>query len=149
MRVNIAAHLGIVNRALYALRSADLRGAFNLARKPARTDQRAHAKAQEGPDGRWAPRSPLTLARAGAKARKRARRILGRLPNALALTTTRKSLKIASRVRWSLIHQEGGRAGHGSKIPARPFLWASDPLLERVAGLVSRALEQAWAKAVG
>jgi hypothetical protein len=44
-------------------RAKRLAPAFRELRRPLRTDQRAHARAEEGPDGRWPPRSPFTEAR--------------------------------------------------------------------------------------
>ena len=137
--------LSTINRVLASMRDPDLKGAFNLARKPARQDIRAHAKAAAGPDGSWPARSPLTSVRKGK--RKRARKLLGKLPAAIMTTTTRRSLILTSRAKWSGIHQDGGTAEHGARIPARPFLWASQGLAERIAGLVARGLVQAFGRA--
>ena len=127
-----------------AIRAAgDLAPAWRKAKAPARVDLRDHRARNIGPDGPWPARSPFTLQRARSKARKgarqsgkRARRILGKLPTALKMDVSARALTIKSRVKWAAIHQEGGRAGRGSKIPPRPFLWASDRLLETIGRII-------------
>lgn len=140
--------LSWVERALTGLRNPDLRPAWKAAKKPLRADQRDHAKRREGPGGAWPARSPLTQARrsTGSGKRKRARKLLGKLPSALTAKHTRTSVSVMSRSKWSAVHQEGGTAGNGARIPARPFLWASDKLLETVAGILSKGLKVAFAK---
>ncbi len=90
---------------------------FRAQKKPARDDQREHARDQEGPDGPWPKR-----------ASKRSRRkILGRLPRALRVRVERDRLVIESRVRWAGAHQEGARVGRGAQLPKRTFLfWSAD-----------------------
>ena len=141
--------LGWVEVALGALRRVDLRPAWKAARKPLRADQRAHAKRQEGPSGAWPGRSPLTAVRRGTGSgkRKRPRKLLGRLPGALTSKATRTSVTVIARAKWSAIHQDGGTAGYGARIPARPFLWASDHVLEVISGIVARGLRVAFEKA--
>lgn len=141
--------LGWVEAALNALRNPDLRKAWLEARKPLRADQRDHAKRQEGPSGPWTSRAPLTQSRrgrmtgrgTGKPSRRRARKILGRLPTALTSKATRTGVSIISRAKFSAVHQDGGTAGNGAKIPARPFLWASQEALEAIGFVVSRHLK--------
>jgi phage gpG-like protein len=122
----------------------DHRAAFRDAVKPLRADQRAHAKAKMGPDASWPSRSPLSRAKSGAKARTRRRRLLGRLPTALMSKVSPTSLQLISRAKWSAVHMTGGRVGHGAKLPARPFLWASDAVLETIAKIFARRFEVRW-----
>lgn len=122
--------------------------AMQELRKPLRVDQREHARAQEGPDGPWPKRaSAADRASASRKRRKRRRpsrrRLLGKLPGAVKVTSTRSSVTIESRVAWSGIHQHGGTAGRGAKIPARPFLWIS----QKLRGIAIATLEQRMAEA--
>lgn len=49
-------------------------------------------------------------------------RLLGRLPTSLAVKISRGVLQVYSKVPWSGVHNVGGTAGKGSKIPARTFL---------------------------
>jgi hypothetical protein len=140
-----------------ALGDVDERGkrlgpAFRELRKPMRGDQRAHAKAEEGPDGRWPPRSPLTEARRktknrairqtkalrtialGAfKRRSTPKRILGRLPAAMVITVGDLFIRASSRVPWSIAHWIGDRVGHhrSVQLPVRVFYWLSDDLIEK------------------
>jgi phage gpG-like protein len=100
---------------------------------PLRADQREHAKKNEGPDGGWAPRK--------AKSR---RRLLGRLPGAVKVTMTSTSVSAVSSVRWSGAHQDGAVVGRGVRLPARPFLWASEGLQTRAAELLRDAVAGEW-----
>lgn len=130
--------LGFLDRARALLTRPDLRPAWREVRKPFRADLADHRKRREGPDGPWAPRASSTKTRTSG--RKRARRLLGRLPTAIVVKTDRGKLTATSRVRWSAIHQDGGRAGHGARIPARTFLWASERFLELAGGAVARRI---------
>lgn len=138
-----------------------LRPAWASLRRPMRDDQRDHAKAQAGPNGKWPRNSPKTIERARQmkrgrrKAKKRAKgrrketvkftnkrgrrqfrasRLLGSLPNRTVQVQQLggDGLRAFSRVPWSGVHQEGGRAGRGSRIPARPFLWLSSKFRDLV-----------------
>lgn len=117
--------------------------AMKALKAPMRLDQREHAKAKIGPEGGWAPRTQATLAQHRKK--KLPSRILGRLPTAVSYLATGLSVVGESRVAWSSVHQDGGTAGHGAKIPARPFLWISEKLL----GIAVNALEGAVLAAFG
>lgn len=113
--------------------------AFRALKAPLRLDQREHSNAQAGPEGGWAARASSTLARHKYKPRL-PRKLLGRLPRAVKYLASGRGLTGESMVGWSAIHQEGGVAGHGSRIPARPFLWISDKMLgiavEQLEGVV-------------
>lgn len=135
--ISATVDLSRIDRVWVALRNPDLRPAFKESRKPLRQDQRDHAKKQAGPGGSWPPRASSTKVRAAA-GRRRKKKLLGRLPTALTTKHDRKKLVMRSLVRWSLVHWQGGRAGHGARIPARVFLWASEHALETVSGVVAR-----------
>ena len=122
------------------LAGGDLAKVFRAARKEFRADMRAHAKDQQGFDGRWKPLAASTQrqrrARPNKQGHRRTRkqkprrfRVLGRLPSAFKIEVTKKSIRGVSRVPWSGVHQLGGRAGKGARIPSRPFLWVSTHLL--------------------
>lgn len=151
-----------------ALADVDSRGkrlgpAFRELRKPLRGDQREHARAQQGPSGSWPPRSPMTEARRRArnralrtskamrtimpgkhKRRSTPKRILGRLPGAIIVTAGQLFVRARSRVDWSGVHQFGGRAGRGVRIPARPFLWLSDALLTTARDTLADFVVKGW-----
>jgi phage gpG-like protein len=130
--------LGLVDHVLTALGRTDLRPAWKEARKPLRADVKEHRNAQAGPDGAWPARSSSTRTRARSGRRARPRKLLGRLPTALTTISDRRRVALRSRVAWSDVHQKGGTAGHGARIPARPFLWASEKVLKIIADIVSR-----------
>lgn len=143
--IDARVNLGLVDKALLALRKPDLRPAWKEARQPLRRDIADHRKQQKGPDGVWSPRAASTKERA-QYGRKRPRKILGRLPTALQTVSDRQRVAMRSRVAWSGVHQDGGRVGRGAKIPARPFLWASALALDAVAAIVARHLGKLWGR---
>jgi hypothetical protein len=102
-------------------------------KKPLRADQRDHAKKNEGPEGRWAPR-----------ATKSRRRLLGRLPSAIKVTSTSTSVSAVCPVSWSGAHQDGAVVGHGVTLPARRFVWVSDGLHTTAANLLRDAVAGEW-----
>jgi len=126
-------------RAFERLKRVDGRKVFRESKKPLRVDLREHAKAQSAPDGRWSPIASSTKERRG-----RRRRLLGRLPTAIAITSGVDFVRAVSRAKWSRIHQDGGTAGHGSRIPQRTFMWASKKLTRLVRDLYVGALDRAW-----
>lgn len=48
--------------------------------------------------------------------------IIGGLRNTMHVIIDKKRLAVMSHVRWSGVHNHGGEAGHGAKIPERRFL---------------------------
>jgi phage gpG-like protein len=148
-------NLGWVEAACNALRNPDLRKGWRESLKPLRADQRDHAKGQEGPSGAWAGRSPLTMQRRGTlvddgkRKYRRPRKLMGKLPTALTSKVTRTGVSLISRAKWSGVHQDGGRAGQGASIPARPFLWASQEALEAIGYVLSRHLKIQFEKTKG
>jgi phage gpG-like protein len=145
-------------------RAKRLAPAFRELRRPLRADQRAHARDEEGPDGRWPPRSPFTEARRQARnrtvrnhrfdvlrrgeARRRStpKQLLGRLPAAILVKVGELYIRATSRAAWSGIHQYGGNAGRGRRvrIPARPFLWLSDGLLRTARDVLGTYVVKGW-----
>lgn len=129
----------------------DLTPVLRDARKPVLRDQMDHRKRQEGPDGKWPARSPFTKERLKAKARaagrKRAGKLLGKLPTALKLTIEPRRLQVISRVPWSGTHQDGhGRVGRAPSLPRRQFLWISPKLLGEVRDIILSHAAHAWDK---
>lgn len=137
------------------LRGVDMRRTFSDLRGPTRFDQRHHWRKEESPDGHWkglaaSTRERRTRRRGRDKSgrnRNWARKLMGRFPNALQALVSERSLIMRSRVkRFSMVHQKGGRIGHGARLPARQFLWISDWLVRRAAQLFQQALARAAAK---
>lgn len=137
--------LGDVERGLEAMarRARALGPVFRELKTPLRLDQRDHSKKREGPSALWAPRAASTMARMRAGGR-RARKPMGRLPGAVSYRATASSVSGRSRVLWSGIHQDGGTVGHGARIPARPFLWISDGMLQIAEDTLGAALVRAY-----
>lgn len=149
--LSIRVDLTHVDRGLDAMAAAarNLAPAYKALRLPLRKDQREHAKAKAGPDGAWAPKSPLTIARERRKKRRasrrgRVRKLLGRLPMVIKMIADRRRVAAVSGVRWSAAQQDGGRVGKGATLPARPFLWAS-PTMVKIARLaLAEHITSAW-----
>lgn len=139
--------LSLVERALNTLRKPDLRPAWKEARAPLREDIKDHRKKKEGPDGTWAPRASSTNQRRMSSRKGRPRNILGRLPTALKTQSDRRRVAMISRVKWSGAQQDGDVVGHGARLPARVFLWASDHVVEVISAIVVKTLAAAFGKA--
>lgn len=139
-------------------RGHDLRPVFRDLGKEMRADIKEHFATNQGPDGPWqqlasstqekrvsqvvnkhkalnknalkqARRAFTTKGKLKGKALNNIYNLLGRLKTAIAFKYTPSYLEARSRVKWAGVHQYGGTAGHGSSIPARPFLYASERLL--------------------
>ncbi|MDQ3153634.1 MAG: hypothetical protein M3R63_18610 [Actinomycetota bacterium] len=140
--------------------------AFRKLKGPMRLDQRTHAKAEMGPDGKWAPRASSTAAdiagrRRGAREANRlakgrgetARRkspgrgkILGRIPSAIVVRSGPGIVEVISRVAYSGVHQEGGKVGRGAVLPARPFLWMSESFIQAAMETFGEHLAKGWVR---
>lgn len=137
--------------------------AFRELRRPLRLDQRDHAHKEEGPSGSWPPRSPFTEARRKSRNRgvrrtramrtiaigKSARRsspraILGRIPKAVLYTVGALFIRGRSRVAWSAAHQRGLRVGRGVTLPARPFLWLSETIVNTARDVIGAFVVKGW-----
>lgn len=142
-------------------RGKQMAPAFRELRRPLRGDQRAHARAEEGPTGRWQARSSVTEARNRAhvklrRSRKRrdeytarrstAKKLLGRLPGAIQVVAGQLYVRATSRASWGGVHQFGGHAGHGRRvrIPARQFLWLSEKLLRTATEVLGTYVVKGW-----
>ena len=143
--VSVTVDIGDVDRGLDAMqRRAHLLGfAFRALKKPMREDQRDHAKAKEGPDGAWPARKVLGSSPRKGR-RRRARRLLGKLPNAIIVAAESDRIIARSRASWSAVHQDGGRAGHGAVIPRRQFLWISDELMNKAVEVIGEYVIGGW-----
>lgn len=134
-------------------RARDLGRVFKRLIRPMGGDQRDHDKKNEGPEGKWPARSAATeakrrkvarlkrrnkamrtIALAPAKkiARSVPRKLLGRLPRALKITSGSMSVKAASRATdFGGAHNQGAMVGRKRrvKLPRREFIWLSDHLI--------------------
>lgn len=160
-----------VRRGLAALerRRKDLRVVFRALKKPLAEDLKAAAAAEHDPETKqgWPPRAPSTRRRAEKRAsftvqRERRRRrmvgplretrtmrsgTLGTLPHGVKVGARRATLAAWSSVRWAGVHNEGGVVGHGSVIPARPFVAFSDAFLDTAADRIENFVIQGWDQA--
>lgn len=129
-------------RAFDGFRRPDLRPAWRLARAPLKEDIRDHRRTRTGPGGAWAARAASTKARAAYGGRPRA--LLGRLPGANKPIVEKRRLVFRSLVAWSESQRSGDTVGHGSRLPARDWLYASVEALEVIAVIVVSHLEDLW-----
>lgn len=127
----------------------DLTGIHKALRPTLMRDQKRHRQQQTGPDGQWRPLSPFTIernkARARAKGKRRSRKVLGKLPTAFKVFVDSKSLRLESRVSWSLAHQEGTTsAGRAPEIPKREFFWLSTEAMRDFVALIEENAGKTW-----
>jgi hypothetical protein len=150
--VHATVRIGSVRDLFTRLARIDVRRVFEDLRGPAVFDQRHHWRKDEAPFGRWPGLAASTLERRsrprGRDKRGRNRswpkKLLGRFPTAVQSIASARSLVVRSRVkRFSWIHQAGGRAGHGARIPSRQYMWISSFLREDARRLFQKALQKA------
>ena len=151
--LDVTVNIRQVIRAFDRIAKLDVKKTFRDLIGPTRFDQRHHWRKDEAPDGHWPGLAPSTLERRSRPRginRKTGRRqswpkkLLGRFPTALQAIPSSKSLIMRSRVkRFSMIHQQGGTAGHGARIPRRQYLWVSDWLKGQLKIYFERALAKA------
>jgi phage gpG-like protein len=158
-----------VQRGLDAMRGRGhlLGVVFRELRPVLRLDLREHAKFHAGPDGNWPPRAASTLAKIEKRAAKvgrtrtrktkdgtrirtrnvtRMQNALGSLPGSVRTKAGQRQLVAESPVAWAGIHNEGGIAGHGSSIPARPFVFFSENFLGAAEREIGRFVFFGWEK---
>jgi phage gpG-like protein len=124
--------------------AAQLGPVFAALRRPLLEDQRAHAMRAEGPEGAWPGWRKVRGRWRSNGGRSRSRRPLGRLPRATQTRSSGRQVYVRSVVRWAWIHQEGGTAGKGARIAARPFLWISTGLQSRAGQMIADHLARGW-----
>jgi phage gpG-like protein len=112
-------------------------------KKPMRLDMRMHGQERQGPDGPWVPRKRLE-GRGKKVLRRNRRKLLGKLPTAVIVTARNGIVRAESRAKWAAIHQDGGTAGRGARIPRREFLWISDGLMTLASEELQKAVLRAW-----
>ena len=84
------------------------------------------------------------LSRSLEKSEQKGAKILGRLATSIFPTVTPTSLTLTSRPEWSSIHNEGGTAGHGAKIPKRTFLEWTPERLQKISKILAYGFVEAW-----
>lgn len=72
-------------------------------------------------------------------------RVLGRLASSMKSKISGSVLEVKSTIEWSGVHNEGGTAGHGAQIPARPFNYFESIDGEVFAEIVANAMMAALA----
>lgn len=140
--INVEVDIRTILGAFDRIRRMDVRKVLSDLRGPTRFDQHHHYRKEEAPGGNWRPLAASTVER---RRRKRGynfktgknmswpTKLLGRFPTALKSIVRTRELIVRSRVkRFSMIHQEGGIAGYGARIPSRQYLWISPWLIQQV-----------------
>ena len=94
---------------------------------------------ESGPDGTgWDDLKPATWRR------KKIPKVLtetSRLRDSIAYKAERRRVRIGTNVVYAAIHQLGGTAGRGAKIPARPFLGVNSRDLTELEDIMKDYLE--------
>ena len=114
-------------------RGRNLAPAFRGLAPDLKKDQQKHWRARQAPDGKWAPLAPSTVKKRSSRARGRkvSTLPLGKLRTGIGVQWNRRSLWAESKSPWSGVHQHGGTAGRGSRIPGRMFLWLSSGMIDK------------------
>ncbi len=106
-------------------------------------DQKEHIRLQLGPDGVWPPLAKST------KKRRNKRKIFTRKMakgDATSVSFSRTELVVASNIEWADVHQSGGVAGKGAKIPERTFIYLSDKFIAIALPKIRDHLLRGWRK---
>jgi phage gpG-like protein len=103
-----------------------------------KADQKVHFRSSESPDGSWRARAQSTVKSHGK------RPILGKLRSAFTVEFGPKFIRALSKVKWSGVHQEGGTAGYGARIPQRTHLWLSDDFVDLAIDRMNAMIWRAW-----
>lgn len=77
-------------------------------------------------------------------AARRLSRMLGRLSSQNRLRVEQAAVEERNIVPWSAVHDEGGTVGHGSHVPARQFMWASEMFHARTTARIVNHLLRDW-----
>ncbi len=89
------------------------------------------------------------LSRSLEKSEQKGAKILGRLSSSIEAEVSSDTLRVYSRVPWSGVHNEGGTAGHGAKIPKRTFLEWTPERVVKIAKIILYTLKDAWDQGAG
>lgn len=106
-----------------------------------KTGTQLRFREQRSPEGApWQP-SLRAIAEGGQTLR-----LTGRLRNSITFGATKDSVEIGTNVVYAAIHQFSGAAGRGgkSKIPARPYLGASEADKIELLRIVNDYIARAW-----
>lgn len=83
------------------------------------------------------------------RASEKSTRILGGLEDSITMRLVKgKRIEVFSKARIGAIHNFGGTAGHGARIPKREFMFLVDSDLEFLANLLREQAVAAWIEAV-
>lgn len=94
-----------------------------------------HFIKEMGPNRAWEALSSVTIKKRRKGKRGGKIRILrdkGPLINSIKPGNTKTAAIVATKKKYARIHNEGGIAGNGVRIPQRKFMWASEKLLKRL-----------------
>lgn len=72
--------------------------------------------------------------------------LLGAVANSIRADVTARGIEVYSTIPWAGIHNEGGTAGHGAKIPARAFLEWTPVRLEKLAEIAAEFVREKLTK---
>ena len=86
------------------------------------------------------------LGRAESDAEKEQGQVLGRIAGSIKARVQGSTLEIYSSIPWAGIHNEGGTAGRGAKIPARTFLEWTPVRVEKLASIASEYMHEKLTK---
>ena len=75
--------------------------------------------------------------------------LLGQVANSFSIDFDKTSWQMFSRIAWAGVHNEGGSAGHGAKIPARVFLEWTPERLEKFVQMANEYLANRASKSKG
>jgi phage gpG-like protein len=115
---------------------ADLSAAWRDLAPLAEHDQDAIAAAKEGTAGPWPKRA--------RGARRRARKLLGRLPTSVHVKYDKHRFRKESKIPWSGAHQDGSTVGRGATLPQREHVYFTEEFLAAAIARIEQHLAEAF-----
>lgn len=137
---------GILNQAERRAR------AFFMELKPGgRKDVKQHQKDRRGETSSWPPRATTTRKRARHKSKTKRRKgartsLLVNLARTWKIFTSVDHMKFVHRVTWSGVHDQGGKAGHGARMPRRQFAYWSNKFMDSAVRQYRAYVLKGWTK---
>jgi len=116
---------------------ADLTPVWREVEDLAKHDQAAIGATQEGTDGPWPKR-------ARAQGRRRARKLLGRLPTSVHIKYDKHRFRKESKIPWSGAHQDGATVGRGAVLPKREHVYFTDEFLAETIARIEQHIAGAF-----
>ena len=120
----------------------NLRPVWNQLEPAMKQDQLDHFKLQEGVDGPWAPLAAATLKRRRGR---RGKKVFSKkFAKGFSIIKAAREMAALSKIPYAAAHRDGETVGKGAQLPAREFLYLSEPFIAIALPAMRGHLEKAF-----